>query len=111
MATIREWLNDAGFDWLSGRIVWQAMDADAYCPGWGSPISGQYIDSGSPILDEQFYAGFGAPRCPRFIARDNRAIYYPCQYDGSTWIESIVIDLDRYVGTGNDLVPSPYPGG
>jgi len=109
MSTLREWLTDAGFDWANGRIVYQAVAPDAYCPGWGSPISGKFIDSTHPVLDEQFESGYGAPRCPRIIARDGVAIYFPGQYDGSTWLERIVIDLDKYVGA--DFIVSPYPGG
>jgi len=106
---VRELLDMLGFDWATGRIVYQATTG--YSPGCsdGKDIAaGIEIGTQHPILDEQFYAGYGSAWCPRIIARDNEAIYIPVQYDGASWMTRIVVDLDWYKETGH---PTPYPGG
>lgn len=108
MSTIRQWLNEAGFNWNRGAIVHQ--EAAGYSPGWSRNNeigNARVIKHDDPVLDLEFNSSYGAPQCPRFIARDDSAIYFPVQYDGATWIEKIVIDLNFYV-RGN---PTPYPGG
>lgn len=108
MATIRKWLDGVGFNWDQGNIVYQAVDGNY--PGWsyGSAHVGQRIEQDNPILDQDFDDGYGAPYCPRFVARDDQAIYFPVQYDGSTWIEHVVTDLSWYLEEGHE---TPYPGG
>lgn len=108
MSTLRSWLNDAGFDWENGTIVYQ--EANGYSPGWSgseelSPP--RVIESSDSVLDREFDSGYGAPRAPRIFARDNHAVYFPGQYDGSTWLETVIIDPEYYL-SGN---ATPYPGG
>jgi len=109
MATIREWLDYSGFDWERGEILWQEVTAGDYCPGWGTPKTGMMIDKTHSILDEEFDDGFGAPRCPRFLARDNRRIYFPYQYDGSTACCDVELNWSVYLGDKPN--ETPYPGG
>ena len=112
MATLREWLKENEFDFVNGKIAYQKISGDCSdSPGWGSvdkdnPIS--VIQNNDPILDLEFDSGFGGPECPRFIAQDANGIYFPAQYDGSTWIE-VVHNLDWYLK--NPEVETPYPGG
>ena len=110
MATIREWLNAAGFDWDRGVLIYQAIKmGESDYPGWASddqlktPI---YIDKTHAILDAKFSSGYGGPECPRFFARDSTAIYFPGQYDGATWCEKVVIDPEAYI----QGLETPYPG-
>ncbi len=115
MATIRAWLNGAGFDWKKGTIVFQPVGDGV--PGWGDPVSGCWLKpakiiNDDPVLDHHFYDGYGGPQCPRFVARDTEAVYFPSQYDGATSIEKVFLDLSRYVGEKEgEFEESPYPGG
>lgn len=111
MAKLRDWLNELNFDWETGQIIFQDIEENAYCPGWASECdlkNSVLISKDHPILDKEFYSGYGAPECPRFFAKDSKAIYFPVQYDGSTGIEKIIIDVAEYVGSSK---PTPYPGG
>ena len=113
MATIREWLNKAGFDWRTGRIIFQET---YYCdtlerhdtPGWASPEGAREITADDPILDYEFDDGFGAPECPKFIAEDRDRFFFPAQYDGATWLEFVWKDINKYLDANNE---TPYPGG
>jgi hypothetical protein len=107
MTTIKEWLTGAGFDWETGKIIWQQTNFGD-CPGWSYPIAAYRIESDHSILGQEFNCGFGGPECPRFIAKDSKFIYFPAQYDGSTWIEKVAIDIDFCLDHKNS---SPYPGG
>jgi len=106
MATIRKWLDEAGFDWATGKIVCQqATVGSAMQPH--SVEDGQVVAHNALILDEEFVASRRGSGSPRFVARDWRAVYFPVQYDGSTWIERVVLDLDWYT---KDRHKTPYPG-
>jgi hypothetical protein len=106
--TIREWLNEDGFNWDKGVIIIQGVREKESCPGWATPISAQVITSDNPILDELFCADFGGPECPRFVAKDDIKIYFPSMYDGATWIESVFIDIKEYLVFNRN--ESPYFG-
>jgi len=107
MATLRKMLRDAGFDWDSGRIIYQRCE-DNCPPGWSGPVEAREIDFNDPILDQEFDDGYGSPEMPRFIAEDDTRIYFPAQYDGLTWIETVYKDIDAYLDPNNS---TPYPGG
>jgi len=106
MATIRGWLNDSGFNWEKGVIVHQPTESS--CPGWGSPISAEIVGINDRVLDHDFHTGFGGPECPRFVAEDDMAFYFPCQYDGATSVEKLLKNIESYLDVSN---PTPYPGG
>lgn len=126
-ASIREWLDDAGFDWNAGRIVYHetssAEDRENEMepsPGWADRVGPGVLayhpigerapgQPSHPILDHRFHTGFGGPMCPRFIAQDPDALYFPSQYDGATRLVKVYRHLIRYVG--HDAEPTPYPGG
>lgn len=108
MSTIREWLREAQFDSKHGKIVFQNVTDDAYCPGWASDDEigvSEVVSWKHPILDLEFDASFGSPQCPRFIAKDKKALYFPGQYDGATFLVVIRCDLSYYMNH-----PTPYPG-
>ena len=112
MATIHQWLVDVNFDFASGTILYQPVkDEEDYetAPGWTEPTNGIFIDEKHPILHKDFEDGFGSPQCPRFIAKDNQAIYFPTQYDGATNIQKVWLDLHQYLDFNNHY--TPYPGG
>ena len=104
MATIKQWLEDYGFDFDKGRIIYQ--ETDYPYPGWCDPDRAMYIPTDHPILTTEFDNGYGGPNCPRFIAEDTEAIYFPVQYDGATWLEKVWKNLDKYLSHS-----TPYPGG
>lgn len=111
--TLRELLNALGFDWNTGRIVYHDVTQPdgEYTgnPGWSDATSAQEIPDTHPILDKEFYTGFGGPQCPRFVAEDAVKIYFPSQYDGSTQVHSIWKDLGKYLDFKENS--TPYPGG
>ena len=109
MATIRQWLNKASFNWEKGDVVVQEMEEDGYSPGWAKGVKPRIATQDDPILNVEFDSGMGAPHCPRFFARDDKAVYFPGQYDGATWIETVNINPDAYLG--DDFIQTPYPGG
>jgi hypothetical protein len=108
MATIYDWLTELDFDFSSGVIIFQAVEKNE-APGWYDPINAEIINNNHPILHQEFDDGFGSPSCPRFIAKDDQAIYFPYQYDGSTNIQKIWLNIYQYLDFTNHH--TPYPGG
>lgn len=104
MATIREWLINAGFDFDAGTIIYQKTTM--YAPGWADPKEAMAMPSS--ILDFEFDDSFGAPNCPRFFARCGDFVYFPSQYDGSTNLCKVNVKPSFYLDIAN---PTPYPGG
>jgi hypothetical protein len=107
-STIRSWLEEQGFDWDSGVIVYQWREGGEFAPGWSTPDSSRQLDFTDPILDTRFCTGHGGPMAPRFFAKDRTAVYFPGQYDGATWCEKVVTDPKWYLDPANK---TPYPGG
>ena len=111
MATLREFLDESGFDWEAGRIIYQPVKGDSCPPGWGDldkEAGARVLSRNSAILDQPFDDGIGSPQCPCYVAEDARAIYFPSQYDGATNPEWVLKDLDVYLRCE---VATPYPGG
>lgn len=108
MATLRGFLDVAGFDWKAGRIIYHPTDGSS--PGWadldGDPVE---LTPDAKVLDQEFYSGYGGPECPRFVAFDKDQAYFPYQYDGSTGVDTVYLDPTKYLG--KDAKPTPYPGG
>jgi len=107
MATIKQWLDEKGFDWANGRIVYQEVK-QGHSLEWGMPKAGRLIDADDPILIQQFDSGYGWPECPRFVAEDARGMYFPGQYDGATLVVMVHKDITVYLDKD---MPTPYPGG
>lgn len=106
MSNIKNWLNDEGFNWEQGKIIHHMTDGS---PGWSDATGAVILKNDDPVLVTEFDSGFGGPECPRFIAEDDVAFYFPRQYDGATAIEKIWKDIDKYMDfKGNE---TPYPGG
>jgi hypothetical protein len=117
MATLREWLNEAGFDWNNGVIIAHTITEGSYSPGWGdSELAYKFDFRGNTLpdtqanilLDTEFVDGYGSPQAPKIIAKDKDKIYFPVQYDGSTWLDWVYIDIEKYMDVENE---TPYPGG
>ena len=106
MPTIREWLSESNFDWEEGTIIYHETGLYNH-PGWESVKSASIIENDHPILDKYFYDGYGSPRCPRFVAKDKNHMYFPGQYDGSTFIVVVSINMQDYLNG----METPYPGG
>jgi len=108
MSTIRAWLDEAGFDWAAGRIIWHDTGAGG-SPGWSEAVGAREVSADDTILRREFDSGYGGPECPRFIAFDAKRIYFPWQYDGATGLETVNRDPDTYLDW--EANPTPYPGG
>jgi len=108
MATLREFLDQAHFDWNTGKIIVQLTEEEDGSQGWNTPVSAKWIEKDDPILDKKFSDGFGGPECPRFIAEDAESLYFPYQYDGATGPVAVFKKIERYL---DPKVESPYPGG
>lgn len=112
MATIHQWLKAVNFNFKCGIILYQPVEIyeDYYpSPGWTTPASAELVGENHTILHKEFHNGFGSPQCPRFVAKDDQAIYFPCQYDGATNIQKVWLDLNKYLDFNNHH--TPYPGG
>lgn len=115
MANLKKWLDELGFDWEYGTIIYQPVKEDKDyqpCPGWASADELEqpmYISKSAAILSVEFDDGFGSPQCPRVLAADANAIYFPKQYDGSTSLVKIITNLDYYLSVKG--ISTPYPGG
>ncbi|MCF7995278.1 MAG: hypothetical protein K9L88_10615 [Chromatiaceae bacterium] len=107
MATLKDWLNELGFDWETGRIIYHAVRGNA--AGWKTAESAEDIGCDHEILTIEFDEGAGSPECPRIIAEDEEAIYFPSQYDGATALEKVWKDLDKYLDLESN--ETPYPSG
>lgn len=112
--TLREQLDLAGYDWSTGVLILQgykdSVEGTPY-PGWAAAdevAPGEIVPQDHPLLDYEYDNSFGAPTCPRFVARDTRFYYFPWQYDGATGVERVSIGLDYYLQPDH---PTPYPGG
>jgi hypothetical protein len=117
MATFREFLDRQKFDWNSGTILIQWTTSgckdtdgtDIERSGWDDITGASFIMFDHPILDREFSDDYGGPECPRFVAEDKEAIYFPGTYDGSTWCDKVYKELDRYLDWKN--LETPYVGG
>ena len=107
MATLRKWLEKAGADFDNLKIVYQEVKGSS-SPGWETPINAEFISADHPILDKEFYDGYGGPECPRIIADDGENLYFPGTYDGATWLEVVSKDISTYL---DEKILTPYPGG
>lgn len=110
MAKLKDWLDELGFDWEKGIILYQPVTKEASCPGWASEeemLPTKIIKSNDPILIKTFSSNFGSPQCPRIWAKDGKAVYFPSQYDGSTSLEKVIIDPSYYLNGAS----TPYSGG
>ena len=107
MTNVKKMLDLLGFDWDSGKIIWQRVDNDS-CPGWGTPACAEIIAHDHDILVKEFSDGYGSPKCPRIVAEDKAAIYFPIMYDGNTWFEKIYKNINQYLDWKN--YESPYFG-
>ncbi len=104
MATLRNWLNKAGFDWENGKILYQ-QTKDESAPGYSFPVNAKYIKNDDQILDKDFNSGFGFSECPRIIAEDNDKFYFPVIYDGFTRLKFIYKDISKYLDFKNNETP------
>ncbi len=127
MAVLRQWLDEAGFDWEEGRLIlWPGQSCGS--------LGGEVADSTRPVvalawaigrleavpcvatsvetkdhadLDEEFDDGFGGYGCPSFVAFSDGFIFLASQYDGRTGLVKISMSPDSYLnGEG-----APCPGG
>ena len=105
MPTIREWLSESNFDWERGIIIYHGT-APLYLK-WGGTEYALIITNDHPILDEPFEDGYGGEGCPRFVAKDENHMYFPGQYDGSTFIVVVSTNMEDYLNG----METPYPGG
>lgn len=104
--TLRKELKEAGFDFDGGTVL--VRDCHKDDRGWASASElGAPKEATDAHLDEEFYSGYGAPECPVFVAWDADRFYFPVQYDGATWVESIWRDVNTYRSEGTEF---PYPG-
>lgn len=88
--TVREWLDDEGFDWASGRIVYKLTE----------------VRPDHHFLDRPFDDHYGSvDPCPRFIAYDERFIYFPYGYDYASQLVKVARDPEYYLEH-----ESPFPG-
>jgi len=109
ITTLRKILNDLRFDWENGEIIYQKTK-DRHSPDSSEIIDAQIIDENYDVLDKKFNDGYeGGVGCPRFIARDKEALYFPVRYDGATWGEKIYINIKKYLDYKTER--TPYPGG
>ncbi len=107
MAILRRELQKVGFDFASGRILYQQVDDIS--PGWADKNEvGEIIeiDFDHPILDFDFDNDYGDFGMPRFVAEDKDKIYFPCEYDGLCWVDWVYKDIDKYIEYGL----TPYIG-
>ena len=110
METVRQFLDQDHFDWATGQIILQPVEGSS-SPGRSNGEQGVVIAFDHPILDAEFSSGYGSPQCPRYVARDKDAVYFPTQYDGSTCATKVVIDLAAYCQPDGGHIETPYPGG
>jgi hypothetical protein len=110
MPTIREWLMKNEFNFETGVILYQeSRDAsdmsDTSDLNPTVKINDIFINS---IIDVFFSDQYGAAECPRFIAYDDKYLYFPEKYDGATSLCKILKNPEDYIG---NTIPTPYPGG
>ncbi len=108
VATLFKELDKKGFDWEHGTILFQdCTDGPGY--SFADEIFKTVkIEFDHEILHKEFSTDYGGAECPRFIAFDQKYMYFPGTYDGSTWVEKIYKDPMDYLGT---KLPTPYVGG
>lgn len=109
MITLRRLLTDLKFDWMQGIIIYHEPTDPDDEGGWCYDIkSRSAIPFNHPVLDKEFDPGYGSPECPRIIAYDFKAIYFPWQYDGASRLTKVWANPDEYL---EDDSTTPYPGG
>jgi hypothetical protein len=110
MPTIREWLMKNEFNFETGVILYQDSGdtgdmSDTSDLNPTVKINDIFING---IIDVFFSDQFGAAKCPRFIAYDDKYLYFPEKYDGATSLCKILKNPEDYIG---NTIPTPYPGG
>ena len=108
MYTLKEFLDGMDFDWATGRIIYQAVGEKQY-PALDDPVNAEEITADHEILTTEFDASYSEYACPRFIAEDAEAFYFPYYYDGSTAATKVWKDIDKYLDYRTNK--TPYPGG
>lgn len=106
-STLREQLDDCGFDWQTGLILYQgfALDEDGevdyYTNNTNPPC---LLAHDSPLLDIKFDTGYGSVQFPPMIAYDAGRVYVIGCYDGSSWLQAIEIHPEAYL-QGQAAIP------
>ena len=108
-ATIRQWLDEAKFDWASGQVIWHPTPEDVSPGNWERTGVAVEVGKDHEVLNTKFYTSFGGAMCPRFVAFDAGRIYFPEKYDGATCLGFVWRDPSRYLG--DKAIGTPYPGG
>ena len=78
MANIREWLNDEGFDWENGTIVYQPVYSGVRQPGRAEALRSYTVKQSKRQM--RYYKDFddyGGASCPRFVAYDTKPDLLP----------------------------------
>lgn len=113
MTTLRKDLNEQGFDFSSGRIVYKPRGYDKYeffikydyyigakefCAQSPdeTPVA-RVLAHDDPILDIEYYSGHGGEAQPQIMAEDDTKIYFYVCSDGATWLGSLHKDLNDYL--------------
>lgn len=113
MPTIREWLMKNEFNFETGVILYQDSGdtgdmSDTFDLKPTIKLSENEISSTYSIIDVFFSDQYGTAKCPRFIAYDDKYLYFPEKYDGATSLCKILKNPEDYIG---NTIPTPYPGG
>ena len=112
MATLRQWLIEAGYSPDTGYIVYHETKDEVFNAHGLQDQSENVIDRSligwnHPILDKEFDDGYGCPEAPRIVVEDAEAIYFPTAYDGSTELVKVRKGLRYYL---SEESVTPYPG-
>lgn len=106
MATLREWLTEAGFNWRKSNIIYKKYERRILVCTYHFKLPEQIGNKiMNDMLDRKFSDGYGSAQCPSIIAKDEKRIYFPGTYDGMTWLESIELDIMKYM-----IFDTPYVG-
>ena len=90
--TLRQCLDERGFDWASGTIIRQEM------VNFDKPVSARNISSDDPLLDRTFESLLEETGS-RVVAWDSRAIYVHCTNaeEGEAWLDRVALDPRAYL--------------
>lgn len=96
MVTLRNELTARGFNWATGCVIYQHLEGGVSLENLADAlVDSRVLAHDDPIFDKEYIVDNGAPHMPCIIAIDGTALYFPGQYDGTTWIKRVEMPVVR----------------
>jgi hypothetical protein len=85
-------LEEAGDEPIEAVVIGEMPWGDYRAEGKPVCVKGKILtaEEATPMLDYEYDSGYGAPDCHAINVYTPTRVIYCAQYDGATWLESIM---------------------